>query len=431
VYEEARRLLPHAVHDGHVVGPHSGIAVDAVEVPDQLLAHRQRLVERKRYLREERDRLEQRRGSIWAVAAQKRWYPPRNLEALEIRADAALVDQNLYAFRFQTEQGGSIGDGYRVSTLHRRDQRLWSAIIHGERQIMRRILRPQERFARHVLGPQRAVLDTWRRARRALSRRHPVVGMMATVLMAAPVAVFWILFKIQEAVLTGVVKAQRTLMDKTVDLPVMVKEGAMDTREEFATQSGRRGLLRATLNEEYLTPERRRVILFLSAVMLVLAWAFAEILITLTYPEALAAKRSTDLIFGYAIATRVALPLPFEPILIGHYPVLGLVPTIAVAAVGAVVGSWILFLVGTEANKGIKRLFEDNVMLDRALGWMERNARKYGYVVLGVILAIPFSPDTVPLVVFSMLNLRMRWFLLTVFVATLVRTTFFLSICCF
>lgn len=430
MYEEARRLLPHSVHDGHVVGPHSGIAVDAVEVPDQLLARRRRLVERKRHLKEEKDRLNQHRGSVWAVAAQKRWFPPRNLDALEIRADAALVDQNLYAFRFQTDKGGSVGDGYRVSTLHRKDPRLWSSIIHGEREIMRRFVRPQERFAHRVLDPQRAVLDSWSRWRRNLTRRHPVMAVAATVLMAVPVAVFWILFKIQESILGGLVKVQRTLMDKSVDLPIIVKEGAIDTREEFSTSSGRRGLLRAMLDERALTPERRRVILFLSAITLVLAWAFAEIIISMTYPEAMPAKRSTDLIFGYAIATRVALPLPFEPILIGNYPILGLVPTILVAAMGAVVGSWLLFLIGSEANKGIKRLFEDNLVLDRALRFMERNAQKYGYVVLGVILSIPFSPDTVPLVIFSLLNLRMRWFLLTVFVATIIRTTFFLSICC-
>lgn len=408
------------------MGPYSGIAVDTVEDLDRLLVQRKRLATRREELRRTRDELEERRGPVWSVAAQKKWFPPRNLEALEIRADAALVDQDLYAFKYETDRGRPLDDGYRIATLHRPDRRFWSTIIRGERSLMRRLVRPQERFVGAILRPQEAVLDSWTDYRKELTRRNAALGVLATVLMLVPWAVFWVLYRVQAGILRGLVRSQRLVLDKTVDLPVIMKEGAIDTREEFATSAGRRGLLRALIDEEYITPERRRVLLFLTAVMLVASWFLAEIMIRFTYPEALEPKQMTDLVFFYAIGTRVALPLPFEPIVLAAHPVLGFWPTVFVSAIGAVVGSWILFMIGGEANKGLKRLFDEIPALKRALRWAERNARKFGYVVLGLILAIPFSPDTVPLVIFSLLNLRMRWFLLTVFLATLVRITAFL-----
>lgn len=393
---------------------------------ERLIVQRKRLAGRRKELRQRREALEEERGPVWSVAAQKMWFPPRNLEALEIRADAALVDQDLYAYKYATDRGRSLEDGYRIATVHRPDRRFWSTIIRGERSLMRRLVRPQQRFVDAVLRPQRAVLDSWTEYRRDLKERHPAIATIFGILMAVPFAVFWLLFKIQDTVLQGLVRSQKMLVDKTVDLPVIMKEGAIETREEFATQTGRRGLLHALIDEEYLTPERRRVLLFMTGVMLAASWFLAEIMIRFTYPEALAPKQMTDLVFFYAIGTRVALPLPFEPIVIAAQGVLGFWPTVFISAVGAVVGSWILFVIGGEANKGLKRLFDEIPTLNRALQWSEKHAQRFGYVVLGVILAIPFSPDTVPLVIFSLLNLRMRWFLLTVFLATIVRISAFL-----
>lgn len=409
-----------------MVGPYSGIAIDTVADPSRLVVQRKRLSGRRQELRRRREELESRRGPVWSVAAQKTWYPPRNLEALEIRADAALVDQDLYAFKYETDRGGPLDDGYRIATVHRPDHRFWSTIIRGERSLMRRLVRPQQRFVDAVLRPQRAVLDSWTEFLRELKAGHPALAVVLGIVMAVPYGVFWLLFKIQDALLRGLVRSQKMLLDKTVDLPIIMKEGAIETREEFATQTGRRGLLRALIDEEYLTPERRRVLLFMTGVMLAASWFLAEIMIRLTYPEAVPPKQMTDLVFFYAIGTRVALPLPFEPIVIAAQGVLGFWPTVLISAVGAVVGSWILFIIGGEANKGLKRLFDEIPALNRALQWAEKRARKFGYVVLGAILAIPFSPDTVPLVIFSLLNLKMRWFLLTVFISTIVRISAFL-----
>jgi uncharacterized membrane protein YdjX (TVP38/TMEM64 family) len=163
--------------------------------------------------------------------------------------------------------------------------------------------------------------------------------------------------------------------------------------------------------------------------MLVVAWLLAELLIQATYPEAVEAKRTTDVVFFYTLGTRLPLfPTPFELVLTGAYRVLGFIPTVAIAGAAAVVGSWLIFIIGGEANKGVKRAIENNPTLDRGFRWLERNARRYGYVVLGLLLSIPFAPDTLPLILFAMLNLQLKWFLLTVFVSTVVRTTAFLFV---
>jgi membrane protein YqaA with SNARE-associated domain len=424
VQTEARRLMPHTIQGGHVVGPFTGLAVDEVDDAATLEQRRKALEAEKASRRQRRAALEASRGQVWRVASRRRRFEGRLLRSFEVREDAALVDQVMHSFRYDDEGGRPVSDGYWVSTAFQRDERFWSSVIRRERAFMRAFVRPQEAFVARLVGPQRRFLETWKSYRRTLARRRPLAAALLTVAVLPAWILVALLVKTQELIFFGTVQIQKTIADRSVDLPVMVKEGARDTRLEFATPAGRQGIIRALLDETYLTPERRRVILFLAALFLVLSWFFAELLIRFTYPEALEAKKTTDIVFFYAIATRLFLPTPLEFILIDSTFVIGLWPAVIMASAGAMVGSWILFLVGGEASKGIQKLIENNRAMKAGFLWLEHNARKFGsgYFILGFFLAIPLAPETPPTFLAALLRLQMKWFLLTIFVATTLRS---------
>ena len=216
----------------------------------------------------------------------------------------------------------------------------------------------------------------------------------------------------------------------TTDLrqaPGKVKAGAEASGRELSSAKGRRALLRALFDERGLTQRRRIALLFLCCVFLGLAWVIMEILTLVFWAELLSFKHETDLLLFYGIGTRLFLPTPFEVLLLRSSQVIGAPTAILVASIGATVGSWILFIVGAQANKGLKTWMRKRDWTRRSWGWLEANAERFGYVLMGLILSIPFAPDAVT-AVFTVLGLQMRWFLLTIFLATIFRLALFLWI---
>ncbi len=209
--------------------------------------------------------------------------------------------------------------------------------------------------------------------------------------------------------------------------PGRMKAGAEASGRELSSAKGRRALLRGLFDERGLTQRRRIALLFLCCVFLGLAWAIMEILTLVFWAELLTFKHETDLLLFYGIGTRLFLPTPFEVLLLRSAAVIGAATAILVASIGATVGSWILFIVGTQANKGLKTWMNKRGWTKRSWAWLERNGERFGYALMGIILSIPFAPDAVT-AVFTLLGLQMRWFLLTIFLATILRLALFLWI---
>jgi membrane protein YqaA with SNARE-associated domain len=265
-----------------------------------------------------------------------------------------------------------------------------------------------------------------RRQAAAIKKRAPDEGK----------AVYWLLWSIPWAALLAaawIVEKSKAFGARIVrffkeDLrqaPGRVKAGAEASGRELSSARGRRALLRGLFDERGLTQRRRIALLFLCCVFLGLAWIIMEILTLIFWAELLSFKHETDLLLFYGIGTRLFLPTPFEVLLLRSANVIGAPTAILVASIGATVGSWILFIVGTQANKGLKTWMNKRHWTKRSWGWLERNAERFGYVLMGLILSIPFAPDAVT-AVFTLLGLQMRWFLLTIFLATILRLALFL-----
>src|SRR5688572_18199190 len=165
--------------------------------------------------------------------------------------------------------------------------------------------------------------------------------------------------------------------------PGRVKAGAEASGRELSSAKGRRALLRGLFDERGLTQRRRIALLFLCCVFLGVAWVIMEVLTYVFWAELLAFKHETDLLLFYGIGTRLFLPTPFEVLLLRSAEVIGAPTAILIASIGATVGSWILFIVGAQANKGIEKWMAKRRWTQRSWDWLADNAERFGYVLMG------------------------------------------------
>lgn len=391
----------------------------------QVKDRRDTLVDTKEELRRRRRELEAQRPATWGVAADTKSYESP-LGRAEYREEAAIVESYARLERDATPAGELVHERVRVRTEPKPDPRIWSHIIRGERALVRRLIAPQERWVRRMLEPQQAFVARSRRRIKS-ARSEGLRGWTLVVVAAVPLFLLSFLVRIEEALFLNVVKGQQALAHTAVDLPLTVQSGYLVSREELRSEQGRRLLRLSLLNERFLTPERRKVLLFLAATIFLIGYLLSELALQLLAPDFLAAKRQSDLVFFYAVSTRLFVPLPFEPILLRASAVVGVPWAVLVAALGATLGSWLLFLAGSGANKGLKKLGRRFPWLVGTLTWFETKGRVVAYVVLGVLLSIPFSPDSLT-VVGAMLGLRLGPFLGVIFASAVVRSYIFLAL---
>lgn len=303
----------------------------------------------------------------------------------------------------------------------------WRYVRRGQQYFLERVVEPQER----VLGRLRKRHEAQRRRIRDRGRRQAVHGTewwaLYWLVWGLPYAALALWALVQRTAVRGLVGFQRAFARHVVELPANVQQSVQASRSELASPEGMAGLRRAILNEEHLTERRRRVLVFFGVLILLVGWGLAEILVRWFAPEALVYKHETDILLYYGILTRLFLPTPLEVIVPGGARILGAPAAIFLAAAGATIGSWLLYLVGMKANQGIRAWMEKRGWGRRFWAWFQRTVPKFGYAMMGLILAIPFSPDAIT-ALFAVMGLRLRWFLATIFLATSVRLSLVLWI---
>lgn len=147
------------------------------------------------------------------------------------------------------------------------------------------------------------------------------------------------------------------------------------------------------------------------------------------------------LVFLYAIAVAVVLPIPIEfalvaPILTNRWDfVIGI--AFALAA-GKTVGAWLIFLLGLNVEGTIRGWSRRWRFAEWFVEKAEAFVRKTGYAGLYILLSIPLMSDTIPLYIYSLFNaegraLNRNMFLIANFLAALNRVAllvllFFLSV---
>jgi uncharacterized membrane protein YdjX (TVP38/TMEM64 family) len=385
-----------------------------------LRRRRDRLIRRKRQLLGGRAGLVEQMPPEWKVAHDRRRWR-HGLGNVEFRDETALIDQFALMERFLTPVGDVVAEEVQVDAAPNKDERWWSFVMRGEAIFVRRFIAPQERFVRRVLARQRKFIDR-NNARIVRTRAdHKVRGGLLAISLFLPLLLLKLLLKIEGLLFLNVVRGQKALTGKAVQLPLDVKTGFLATKEEMRTQESRRKFRLSFLNERLWTPERRNALVFVLAVTAAVLYLLSEFLFQLLLPQALGPKRAGDIVLMYSMATRLFLPTPFEPILIAGARTLGGAGAVIYASVGATLGCYILFLFGSGANQLMHAISKKRPRLGKALHWMEDKGRTSAYWILGLLLAIPLAPDSLA-IIGTVIRLRLSYFLMTIFISTVVRS---------
>ena len=140
------------------------------------------------------------------------------------------------------------------------------------------------------------------------------------------------------------------------------------------------------------------------------------------------------ILFIYSVLVAIILPIPLELALVfalGDAPFL--VAVVFIIGLGKTVGAWGIFHLGLRVEDNIRRWSEKYKIVHKFVRWCIKFVDKTEYWGLFILLSIPFMSDTVPIYIYSLFNeegkiLKLRYFLLTNFVAGIVRAVIFIGL---
>jgi hypothetical protein len=189
----------------------------------------------------------------------------------------------------------------------------------------------------------------------------------------------------------------------------------------FSDPRGRRAFARAVRRPRELTQRQQHLLLFLVLLTAVWLWVVGLTALAFAGSRLTGAWSEAFTLFFASLATNLFIPIPIEPLALASAGDLGLWVAPAAGA-GKAVGAWIIFALGPVLRRAVGRLERDSRLTHRIMLRAERFARRFGYVALGLMLAIPFSPlDIIPVYLFSTLGLRLGPFLAAVFLGFALR----------
>lgn len=185
----------------------------------------------------------------------------------------------------------------------------------------------------------------------------------------------------------------------------------------FEDPATRRRFAEAIRDPQRLTSRMQRSLLFLVLLSSVWVWVVGLIGFALIVPALSVAWNLAFTLFFASLGTNLFLPIPVEPLALASTGSLGIIAVVVAAAAGKTVGAWIIYTLGPVLRKGVARLEKKSKVTRRVMAAADAFARRFGYVALGAMLAVPFSPfDIIPVYLFSTLDLKLGPFLLAVFV---------------
>lgn len=138
-------------------------------------------------------------------------------------------------------------------------------------------------------------------------------------------------------------------------------------------------------------------------------------------------------LFVYSFLVAIILPIPLELALIFVEDPTFIIATALVIGLGKMVGAWAIFHLGLKVEDNIRRWSEKYEMVNRIVNFCIKFVEKTGYIGLFILLSIPFMTDTIPIYIYALFNkegklMKRNYFLLTNFVAGIVRSIVFIGL---
>lgn len=287
-------------------------------------------------------------------------------------------------------------------------------IVHVEERInvQRRLL--QEFIDRERALSDRLALRMRSRLAHTLMAQRRRVNAIQTAWLAS---FFLVLIRLQARVGDAGIRGIRAGLRSLVAVPDMVLTHGENARIHLASRSGRRTLRTAFGDPRNASPEEKTLVLVVLAFGLVASVLVLNTVFTTVFPQGAPAYRDALADFTASLLSVLALPIPAEPILIGRTIAVGAVLAFTGLFLGKLVGSWMLYLLGDSLFDAIEKKTAKSPRMRRAIGVMQRNADRWGFLMLVIINSVPLMPDLL-VYVFAVSGMRFRTFMLGVGVGT-------------
>lgn len=171
-----------------------------------------------------------------------------------------------------------------------------------------------------------------------------------------------------------------------------------------------------------LSRQQKRTLLFLALLSSAWLWLLGQVALGLAGSRLADAWSVLWSLYFASLLTNLFVPVPIEAVALGASVAVG-APAVAVACgAGKAAGAWIVYALGPVLRRAMARQEARHALVRRILGAGQRSAARFGYLALGAMLAVPFSPfDIVPVYLFSIMGLRLKPFLAAVFLAFTLR----------
>lgn len=293
-------------------------------------------------------------------------------------------------------------------------------IVHVEERVY-----VQRRVLQELIDRERSFTD-----RIALRMRSRLAHSLVTQRRAANgIELAWMMtlalfmIRVQAKVGNATIRGFRGSMRALVAIPDAILVQTERASIHLGSSAGRRRLKRAIHDPASATfPEKIGVLVWLSfataAWILLLSLVFATVL---QRWDAIFAPLLLD--FVSSIAGTVGLPIPAEPIYIARAVAFGgalgafLLAGIGLLA-GKMIGSWMLYLLGDSLFDSIRK--KSGPRMKATTAWLQRNANKFGFLILLAVNAIPLAPDAL-IIIFAVSGMRFRSYMISIAVGSILK----------
>lgn len=291
-------------------------------------------------------------------------------------------------------------------------------IIHVEERLY-----VQRRLLQEWIDRERAFSD-----RMALRMRARLAHSMVSQRRAAnrlqyawTAAVFIALIRFQAKAGTASIRAWRGFMRSIIAIPDFVLTHTERVSIRLASRTGRRTLKQAVRDPASATPQEKSALLVVMAFGIVAAVLLLNTAFAITFLARWGHGYQVFLRdFVASVLGTIALPIPAEIFFVASIVAVGFVFGGLGLFVGKMVGAWMLYLLGDSLFDTLNK--KSGPKMRATIGWVQRNANRYGFATLLALNAIPLAPDAL-IIVFAVSGMRFRSFMLSIAFGTIIKFT--------
>lgn len=217
----------------------------------------------------------------------------------------------------------------------------------------------------------------------------------------------------------GRINTVRKVRRGFVEVPDVVLSSALRVHYNLSTPLGRQALRKGLRDPESMNQDQRSAMLVLTGAAVAVAVLLANSVVALGTPEHSAIYRHVLTNAALQFVGLLGAPIIIEPLFIFSLLVFGSAVAFGSFFGGKMLGAWVLYLLGDSLHDHLKKSMKGE-RGQRLMAWMNRNANKWGFVILVLDNAMPLAPDQLMLAL-AVTGIRFRTWMIGIAVGTAIK----------